>query len=548
LNYLELNLDWVESIERRFHQLEYDPALDIQDEIETSKSCTPLVTYMDKALERGSISTANEMKIVKNEIGELSKQIPSLENELAGWKFIRSLTEDTILQLEISMDSMRPGIEDAKKAFSRRYDVPNEIWVMIFKDCLNMEVEEYLKVQNSIPLRPTPVVLSLVCSNWRDIIHREPTLWSFINIYPCKTLTWSKIGLLSHLVSMAGKDFTFVSDLSLPVHWETNSNDMPTSSREPPLGPNTISIPKSAQRTLHIITNGDTYNRARNIPSKPFRGTKKLRVTNHSPKDNGNIWDLLGQFTHATHFELHDKGSIFQELSGLATRLPSLKYLTLKLDNISSIDLADRIPVNLIELRLRHGGDIAVSPLSQTITLPHLKVFGVKYIETDLLQNLDVPALTSVEFYPPDLDYYETSSLAYGIRTLLSRIRSLSFHDWKVNDTLTKIHNQVVPLGCPSVAYKELASTTSALRELRFVDCKMSGWPLIDIFKTRSQEGSPLLAHLESMCIIGCSRITRSECDSITDLFPNLKICKFPVLTSVLGDSGSVLIIRLNSF
>jgi hypothetical protein len=542
------NLRRLKEISMDLLELALDERLDMQDEIETNKSCGRLGIYIGKSLERGETSTSNEIKLISQEIEELSKQIPPLEKDLADWKFIRNLTEDTILQLQVGMDSMKPGIEAAKMASSCRYDVPNEIWIAIFKYCLKMEVKEYLQVANTTILRPIPVILSLVCSNWRKIISQEPSLWSFITIYPCTRLTHLKADLFDLSVSRASKKLILISNLSSPVHWDTSDSNTAI------LPPSVLSLkrrynfPGSCQHTLHLITNKDSYYQAKNIPAEPFRNTERLRLTIWSSRGSGNIWDLLDQFLHITQLEIYDQGSGFQELSGLSTRLPSLKYLKLQLDDVTLIDLTDRIPANLVELRLRHKGSITISPSSHAIPLPQLKVLGINYIETELLQILNVPALTAIEFYNSEHGYYNESSLVYGIRTILSRIRSLSFYDWAMHDDLEKLNDLVFPSGCASVACKELACLTSSLRNLRFVDCHMSGGPLVHMFETRSEKRSSLLALLESVYLVGCSGMTRSQCDSLFSLFPNINISEFLNLTSFTSISGFILIFRSNPF
>jgi hypothetical protein len=310
-------------------------------------------------------------------------QMSSLEGELAGWKFTRDLTKDIILQLTSSIESMNPGIESAKMPFSSHYCIPKEIWIIIFEHCLVMELEEYLITANATLFLPTPVILSLVCSQWHKIISKEHKLWSYIAIYPCKQLTDHKSGLLNHAVSMAGSEFTFISNLSYKMNWDTGNDDPCSYRLYRPF--NTVRMPASAQYTLHLITSDDLYSQTPYITANPFGQTESLKLTIQFSEGSGNIWDPLDQFAHTTKFELCDKGGIFHKFSGLATRLPLLKYLRIHLENVSIINLTDKIPVNLVELRLLHTGRGTISPLSPTATLSQLKVLGINYMETDLL-------------------------------------------------------------------------------------------------------------------------------------------------------------------
>ncbi|PVF92203.1 hypothetical protein CPB86DRAFT_830150 [Serendipita vermifera] len=211
------------SMKGQYNISEWTQVLEMQDETQTSELCSRLATQIDNSFKRGSVVVQDQVTSVEQEVQELSNQIFSLESELAGWKFTRDLANDNIMRYNSSIESINVGVESARLPFSSRYNVPKEIWVAIFQLCLSLELEEYLRATNSSLFRPIPVVLSLVCSNWRDIIREEPKLWSFINIYPCQRLPESKGNLLFHSARQAGSGIVFVSNLAYRVPWETDS-------------------------------------------------------------------------------------------------------------------------------------------------------------------------------------------------------------------------------------------------------------------------------------------------------------------------------------
>ncbi|PVF93704.1 hypothetical protein CPB86DRAFT_90000 [Serendipita vermifera] len=490
-----------------------------RNEKETQGLCKEVARVAKETYNENISRTDNELSMVKSEINALTAHLGRLEDEMGGWMSSRELARESIQQLKPSLQGLTEVLKNARDFLSARRKVPKEIWASIFKLCLTEEVEAYVQQPNPTSLT-VPVAISHVCKLWRTIVFEETKLWEFIPALPNSPLSLWPYGPLQSGNALSKETrMNFLLCLS-------NSSSSPLMSMEQSIPPARTVSKTKAKQTLQIVTHNDVYNHGLKDSSIPLSRIDHLKLNNHSTGDQTPVSALFKGFTRVRHLEIEDKGSqIISHLSTLGGRLPSMKYFKLKLDDMPSIDLRDMLSVDLVELRIIHNGHSTINRSPSSLQLPHLKTLGVVYPEVAFLQNLDVPSLEKLELYGS-----ENSSSASGevskIQKVLDKIQHVAFYDWKAREVeAVDSEGNVVKnlVGCPAAALKTMVTATVALASVRFVDCTMTGKPLVDIFGARSeQNGSSSLPHLQKMDFIGCSGITRSEFEELSGFFPNL--------------------------
>jgi hypothetical protein len=517
--YHKQNLALLEANRNRFSCSEWNPAPDnLPNEAGMSEFYGPLMSHIDYSYQRGHSIIDKEVEVVKKEVIKLSRLLSSLEEELAGWKFIRDLAFNTTQSLSEAINILGPGIDNARLTMSPRNRVPDEIWILIFNYCLLIEFEEYLMESDVTPFRPVPVILSLVSSSWRNLVSMESRLWSLVTVHPSLRLSKSEGELIDRWILNLGREATLVMNLSQWVRWEWEPSHK---------HPNDVVTRIKPPYSFHLITNGGNYTESAVVEGN-FVGVETLQITVRPSRSisSRNLWKFLENFTHITRFEFSDKGTGFSKLNGLATRFPNLQFLRLQFDDMPSIDLTTWINPNLVELRIKHNGSQKIPSLQHSITLSNLKALGINYLQIGFLGDIKVPELQILELYSPEDSYYRGGNIPIECALILRRIHALSFHNWKIRPDITVIlKKSKVVSGCAALAFRELGNSTPALEEIKFVDCAMNGRPLIDAFE-RFRQTRSFLSNLRAISLIGCSVITRSECDKIREIFPKTQICE----------------------
>jgi hypothetical protein len=527
------NIGSLKGVKEQFQMLQWKKSPEIQNEPHTRELYEALANNITQILTKTSPVIEDQIAEAESNVILLSKRLNQLEDELVGWIFSHDLTKDRVRQLKASIELLKPGLDSAKRALSPIYRIHREIWVLIFEAYIMIELEEYLAQLNTLPFRSFAFVLSSVCTTWRNIVITQPGLWSTITIHPSSLLSSSEYALLCHSINKTSQRFTFICNLSQTLEWsneimwlDAHDDGLDREYREGEID-NNATIPPEKSFITHLLINHDYYSYAERVWTVPFRNTENLKLTFLSDGDEGNIQTILEPFTSLKSFELHDKGSRIQNLGNGIASLSSITHLGITITDMPDFDMTNIFDPRLVELRVRHNGRNPSRQLRGTLRLPKLKTLGITHQDTALLESVDTPGLRDLELYG-SISHRSEWTLGPRSRDALSKIINISFYDWRAESTGNAQSSPPAPnLGCPGAAFRELAVSTSSLRTAKFVGCQVNGVPLLELFRSRQTSNNPLLSHLQSMEFRGCSTITRSEYEAITELFPNVRFCEF---------------------
>jgi hypothetical protein len=464
---------------------------------------------------------------------KLSRHLACLEEELVGLKFTAELTRSQLFQLNSSMNGLRASLISARAAVSPLLKISKQTWVVIFRLCLNQELEDYRNHQRALSFFSVPLTLSYVCAKWRAILLSEPTLWGLIPIGPDSAPSPSKVERFGDLVKLNKSRFTIIFNLSTVNPTEktvqTNAGGYRKATKTTTVKVDTLycqissAIPSGKDYAVHIITGDNDPTEANKITYLDFQRASKLILT--VGKAGTEIWNVFYRFSRIRQLEIYDKGGRIA-LPNIAARLPYLTFLKIQFQDLPPFEMSNIFCTRLVELRVRHNGQTRMAPPAQTLCLPELQLLGITYPESSLFNNLEVPKLIYLELYGSN---YDLPELAFGptSRQTLARIHRLSMYDWEQKaEDADVILSDISPESGAGEIFKGLSSFTSSLQAVRFVDCKMKGLPLVELFKFRTESGNILLSQLRSVSFEGCSIITRAEYEEILQFYSNLNFSK----------------------
>ncbi|PVF93702.1 hypothetical protein CPB86DRAFT_829143 [Serendipita vermifera] len=518
------NFASLQSIQQRFQANGWTQRLEMQDQPETAGQYEALTTHIARVLAKSSPVIDDQITVAESDIKELSNSLNQLEDELVGWKFVRDLAKDRVTHLTTSIDLLKPGLKSAKQSLSPIYRTYREIWILVFEEYLTIRLEEYLEQPDTLPFRPPTHVLSSVCTTWRNIVLTQPSLWTVITIDPSNWLSRSEHGLLCLSLLKAGERFTFICNLSQRLEWFQNVYQLEhygphddNIGREYRHGEvvNSAVVPPEKSWTTQLVINQNHNSYAQRTASVPFRSREHLKLTFQSGGDQGHVQEILSHFRRLNRFEFSDKGSRIVSLGTVAESLASLTHLRITIEDMPAIDMTNILNPGLVELRITHNGQNLSTRLPSILGLSQLKILGITYPDVALLESLDAPALRDLELHGSTSQRPECV-LEASARDILSRISNLSFHDWKVKPVDGM---QISPGG----VFKQLAASMPSLRTVKFMNCQLNGGTLVELFKSRLTSDSPVIAQLEGISFTGCSIITRTEYEIISEAFPSIK-------------------------
>ncbi|KAF9254727.1 hypothetical protein L218DRAFT_885676, partial [Marasmius fiardii PR-910] len=120
---------------------------------------------------------------------EISRNIKFLQEEtreLQQYKRDIAYLRRTLEQMEARKNDLESHRERRRCFLSVQRKVPFEIWEEIFAivcfsnstDRCSLTIQQY-----EGKVRAIPITLSHVCSRWREIVNRSPTLWASISVH-----------------------------------------------------------------------------------------------------------------------------------------------------------------------------------------------------------------------------------------------------------------------------------------------------------------------------------------------------------------------------
>ncbi|KIM22061.1 hypothetical protein M408DRAFT_324235 [Serendipita vermifera MAFF 305830] len=198
---------------------------------------------------------------------------------------------------------------------------------------------------------------------------------------------------------------------------------------------------------------------------------------------------------------------------------PQLTHLELHLKKFTSIDIAEYLVPNLIELHIVQSQTDIMSPPPIGLSLPKLKVLGVTPPNTGFACLLDLPMLEKVVLYGVQKSspavVMTLVHFANGID--LGRVRNLELRNWSYSQRYWGTFGQ----GAVGLI-TEVPDQMWSIVNLDCVESAIDGDSLVRLVMSIT-EASTTTA-LETVIIDCCSGITRADCDAIWRLVTKMEI------------------------
>jgi hypothetical protein len=524
------NLISLKDVQNRFQATEWVEYPKAQEELETKRTYQSFSTNVSLSLSRASPTIDENIAAIETEVLHLRQNLIEFEDTLLGWKFSSSLSKDSIHRLSLRLKDSQSILQSARVALSPIRRIPREIWSIVFRKCLLEELEEFVMRPGAMPFRSVPSILAKVCASWHNIVTEDPNMWSYVSVYPKEQITPSDFNLLSKCLSKASKHFTMIVNLSqIDVLGSTDYGSHPLFGQKGvslTSWARELAIPIGKSYSLHLIANDDSTRDISKISSIPFRRPRSLVLEITSKGNQGNMMTLLDHFQGINQLEIRDKGARLLSMAGLPTRLPHIISLKLHVDDMPSVEMVEILHPNLVELQIRHNCNNRINKIENILRLSELRFLGINHVEVSLLDNLDAPGLQELELYGSKQNFSEIS-FGSTLQAVLSRIRQLSFTDWKVQDQISDSASEPSTSECVAKAFTRLASSLSSIRALKFTNCQIRGGILAQTFESHLDLPNSWLTHLETVQFENCSLITREEYEAIGKITTNIGFCTY---------------------
>jgi hypothetical protein len=492
-------------------------------EPETSRMYEDLATDVKSNLTRATTIVEAQILAFEQESQKLLYHQNRLEDELIGWDFTRDLAQRAISHLTETQTKFRSDLSAAKATISPIRRIPKEVWIKVFRYCIDGEYNAYVTNSTTNPYRSVPLSLSGVCRSWRNVISGEAKLWNFITAHPSAHISSNKYNMLCDHIQRVKSSFTIVSNLSQNLSWTCNYNYYHNYYPNPnnDLIQNNVSAPRGYAYAVHLVMNDDSHNTIQKAASLPYLDTKILKVNIQSNQSSGSLSNIFSHFSTVEQLDLSCFNSHIAQLQAPRFPFQSLLRLNLDVQDASNLNLAPLLGTNLAELRVHHNGGANNVQLSSTIQMAQLKILGIPYLSLAILDKLQTPAINTLELYrssqgSADIEYRS------GTMNNIRHIRQISMLDWKmppsnIDNPGTRTNQDAVSV------FVSLATHIPALRSALFSNCSLDGQQLTDFFKIRLG-GDDLIPHFESITFSGCDGITLAQCEELRSNVPRLHI------------------------
>jgi hypothetical protein len=493
----------------------------------TSRMYEDLATDVKSNLTRATTIVEAQISEFEQESQKLLYHQNRLEDELIGWNFTRDLAQRAISHLTEIRTKFGSDLSAAKATISPIRRIPKEVWIKLFRYCINGEYNAYITNSTISPYRSVPLSLSGVCRSWRNVIFSESKLWNLVTVHPSAHISLNKHNMLHDHFQRIKSSFVIVSNLSQTLSWTWSYHHRGHYYSNPNnnLTANNVSIPTGYTYAVHVVMNDDSYNTIQKAVNLPYSDTKNLRMNIRSNQSSGSLSNIFSHFSNIEQLDLRCFNSHIAQPQAPSFPFQSLLRLNLDVQDASNLDLAPLLGVEFAELRVRHNGGANAVQLSSTVQLPHLKVLGIPYSSLVVLEKLQTPAINTLELYrssqgSADIEYQ--SEYRSDTMNNIRHIRQVSMLDWKIRPSNIDNPGTRTNQDAASV-FVSLATHIPALRSALFSNCSLDGQQLTDFFKMRLG-GHDVIPHFESITFSGCDGITLAQCEELRSIVPRLHI------------------------
>lgn len=462
---------------------------------------------------------ANDMKVqldtVEREANELCSHISSLEKELIGWQYTRSLATSYLLQIQQHREKVEKNLYHAKAPFSAVLRVPMELWIKIFSLCLNDLFLQSIEDCSIPPLLldgKAPFTLSLthVCSRWRSIVWQTAALW----VYPFTHRP--RLASESDTFNLFLEQSKFHLDLIMDIPGDVTNESDPTWSI---ISGHKIRLQSYLERLSTMeysltICLSNSFHCVLAINSTEFSRPTMLHLIAPQTGVSMGIFHRIRSFESVRELKLTNCTSYGQHVPDLCPSVTDLtiQYTTSETEFYSGFlggKRLPRIPGQITRLVIR-GVNLVDGPTQRpgSIQLESLKELGVSPPQRALIEQLSAPSLDTLILYG-GLEGVHLEPSYTHFKDVFASIKHLKFEDWKPQ----ALSPQQTVCGITSLLLRH-ASSFSQVTNLTFIESFVRGESLVDLLESAGSARDACLPLLiKELSLTRCSGITLSQCE-----------------------------------
>jgi hypothetical protein len=355
--------------------------------------------------------------------------------------------------------------------------VPSEIWVKIFRDTIQEAKYRYLERQNNLGMHPPIFDLSQVCQSWRYLAHSTPELWTLAYIAPTNVWRPDKYELIVDSIKRSSSPLTVLTSLHQPFlsGYAPDHCYGKNGSKAQTIVPKEADLFNGRDYTLIIDMQDDEESYMKRIHHFPISQPATLIYSARNSIRLGHIWSCLGRFSQVKSFSLLNNYPTSLPDTLLGILLPGLQEFTIHVKKFPpNFQLLNLLPATIQELHLRNnkGGPLPI--MSTNVELPQLRVLGVTFPGSYLLDKLTAKALGSLTLYGSQDSTDVQPSFSQQALEIYSQLLHLGFEDWRAPTVLES------SLGAVPVL-KSLIKKVPMLHKMKFIRCFVDGGALVPI-------------------------------------------------------------------
>ncbi|PVF91033.1 hypothetical protein CPB86DRAFT_878721 [Serendipita vermifera] len=494
----------------------------LRNEPVTKTLYSEFLSCSKQPLARLSEHIDEQISALKSDVRSLWDKVRELEMELGSWNSSKRLFQRAIKRLNASHWDIEEDIKLAGDAFRSIWNVPSDVWVKIFQYTIEEERVNYLSGNRcNRGMRPPLFKLSQVCQRWRYLVNNEPSLWTLVYVAPTSIWRQDENDLVVASIQKANAPLIVLTNLSqdfiggyyTDVRYNNDGEEASV------VSPDESILFRGKKYTLVVSMNDDENEYMERPTYLPLSQPAALIFSARGSIRYGNIFQHFESLYTVKSFSLiNDYPSAFDSGS-LASHLPKLEKFTFHVKKFpSSFQLAKLLPNTLHELYLRNdeGGTL---PTVSHVELPHLRVLGITFPGSYLLDKLTAKRVKLLTFYGPHDNSGRHISTSNKAVKLYKQFSNLNFEDWKTSSTPDRSFGAVSVLG-------GLQTRTPSLHTISFSKSYINGADLVAMMNTivAGSDGPTTLNKPEVMILSYPSGITNDQCEELKQLMKHVKI------------------------
>jgi hypothetical protein len=367
---------------------------DLAEMSEAKELCEGAMTHVESQIKHGLEKFNGQISQFERNISTLCMALQEMELEIYSQRLMRDASIQHLTDVSVHKKAIEENIKLLRSGIDPIKNTPAEIWAKIITLRVHEDTEEYFRNPGSRLLPSITLKLSQVCRFWRRVVFAERNLWQFMAIYPDSMWLPYKVELLKFSRTFNSAP-TLVYDTSRQVVWTKPGGGCSCCSRP------TISLDLDAISTfdtysLRLLTRGNASYLS-HPSSISFRQPRSLGIQIISATVPQYLASVLGSFSGLKRLEISTQANYTSAPQQLSTSQPQLTYLKLDLTTFQPFDISGYLGPNLTEFHLKHNGADTLN--STTVWLPNLKVLGLTPPDTDFIEQLVLPKLSTMILY-----------------------------------------------------------------------------------------------------------------------------------------------------